>query len=492
MPSFVPPNERIPGVYQSVELQRQAGLVPLVSSVLLIGYRNTDATDELDGVIQPVDNRNQVQADYGAGCMLDLMACGAIASGKLALRDQERGSVPQLYTLGLAAPTGDGTAAATYPITITGTAASNGTMRLVIGPESFTVPTLKGETQDAIAARATDLISRKAPEMAFTASVDANVVTLTARHTGTWANDLTLWAETRAAPGVTVAIAPGVAGEGNLDLAPALDAAYAIDFDAIVVPQDDVATQSLLRQHVIDGWDYTRERYQIVVAAQGGDIVAAQTAARALDDFRVILVHGERTPSVRESARSLPCQIAAAAAGRLWSQRRPNWNFNLAAIGAYGRPRSIDRGALSDTIAAGVCEIVEPESGNAPGAFVDPVTTAVTDQTGHTDAPDTTWQPVEYPKTAAYVLRQVRIELARFAQLDSDEDTRIAAIAAARTVLQLAADQRIIRPPDDDSVTASYEFVGGRTDLVLVLSYQIIVGVDVIAVRHRVRSAGAQ
>jgi hypothetical protein len=490
--SFVPATERIPGVYQRVELQRQGGLPPLQRSGCLIGYRLSTATTELDGVIKAVESRSQVQRDYGAGSMMDLMVRESLASGRLALQDQERGSVPRLFTLGVEPPSGVGTAAATYTITVTGPATANGEARLYLGPNTFRVPTVNADTADEIAARIEEFLDTAAPEMGFTAATVTNVVTLTAKHIGEWGNDLVFRAETRDAPGVSVVIAAGVAGAGVVDLTGALDLTFAQDFDYIVVPQYDTATRALLSPHVTNGWDFSRKKYRVVVAAQGGNVSAAQTAAAAIDDFRVVLAHGERTATALDSARSFPFEHAAAVGARLWSQSKPNWNFNRASLSVYGRPKNIDRDALNDTINAGVCEIVEPENGSAPGALVDPITTAVTDQTGATTASDTTWQPVEYPKVTAFLLRQIQIELDRFAQLPADEETRISAIAACRSVLQAAADEGIIQAPTDESVTAEYETVGARTDLVIGLDYRIIVGLDIIAVRHNVRAAGAE
>lgn len=491
MGTFVDPSQRAPGVYQDIELQRQAGLAPLENSICLIGYRDSTAPSETDGTIQELDGRTRAQTLYGAGSMMDLMVRNAIAAGRLALNDQVRGSAPKLFAIGLAPPSEVGDVAATWTITVTGTATADGFVRLYLGPDTFVVPTFTDETATEIAARIDEFIDRQAPEMAFTAAAALGVVTLTARHAGEWGNDLVAFADTVDAPGVSIAIAAGTAGVGNLDLSAALATSLAQDFGAVVVPQYDAATQALLAPHVTTAWSYDYARYRVIVAAQNGDVSDAQTAAAGIDSYRVVLAHGERLAlSPRESARSLPCEIAAAVAGRAFSQSAPNWNFNLASLPVHGRSRTIDRSTLNDTINAGVCEVVVPETGGSPGAFVDPVTTAVTDQTGQTTASDTTWQPIEYAKTQAFILRQMKIALERFSQLPATEETRISGIATARTVLAQAALQGFIGEVGDEDVTAAYDTVGGRTDLVITLDYRIIVGLDVIAVRHRVRSVG--
>ena len=59
MASFVPSTERIPGVYQRVQLQRQSGLAALPNSVLLIGYRDVTVAGT-GSVWRRVSNRSYV------------------------------------------------------------------------------------------------------------------------------------------------------------------------------------------------------------------------------------------------------------------------------------------------------------------------------------------------------------------------------------------------------------------------------------------------
>ncbi|WP_428262888.1 hypothetical protein, partial [Haliangium sp.] len=192
----------------------------------------------------------------------------------------------------------------------------------------------------------------------------------------------------------------------------------------------------------------------------------------------------------KQSARSFPFEVAAAVASRLFSQARSNHNFNRAPLPVYGRPRSISRDAVNDAINAGVTVVVEPERGTHSGAFVRPVSCAVTDQTRQTTAIDRRWQPIEIAKTVAFLLRQVELELDRFTQTaTADEETRISVIAACQAVLRAAEGQALLGPVSNESVLAAYELVGGATHLVVALEYGVRTALDIIAVQHNVTRA---
>jgi hypothetical protein len=495
MTSFIPSTERIPGVYQRVQLQRQGGLAPLEQSILLIGYRLAASASDNDNTAIRITSRSQSQSLFGAGSMLDLMVREAFKSGRLALFDSVRGGPPNVYAMPIAGPVA-ASVAATQTLTLSGTATAAGILVAYIGPETFTVQVLSGETAAEVAAKLEAAIDLRAPEMMFTAGVASAVVTLTARHIGTVGNDLVSYIDTRDTPGITAVVAAGIAGTGDVDLTTPLSNSLSDDYNAIVVPQFDASTQALLAPHVVTAWGYERKRYRLVVAAQNGDVSDAQTAAAAVDDWRVMYAHAERTDGAGpppfvflSSSRSMPFEVAASAAARLFSQRQPNWNFNNATLSAYGRPKTIDRDTLNDTLDAGVAEIVEPERGGAPGSFVDPVTTAVTDQTGATSAADKTWAPVEIAKTVAFMLRQIQLELDRFSQAAADEQTRISVIAACFRVLRAAEQSKIVTNISNESVFAEYELVGAATHLVVTLNYAVITGLDIVAVNHNVTRA---
>jgi hypothetical protein len=128
---------------------------------------------------------------------------------------------------------------------------------------------------------------------------------------------------------------------------------------------------------------------------------------------------------------------------------------------------------------------------------VDPVSTATTDQTGQSPGVlDRTWQPIEIAKTVAAVVRSVNEMLAGLEQLAATEETRLTGKARALGVLRAFNRLGVISGVagaasaiEDDAVGAEFENVGAATHLVIDLNYAVIVGLDIVAVRHNVSRA---
>ena len=288
--------------------------------------------------------------------------------------------------------------------------------------------------------------------------------------------------------GLSVDVSRGTDGAGILALSAALDASLAIDFDCIALPESDAATCALVKAHIVDAWDYTQQRYRIIVLGTTGDLAEAQTGAAELDDFRVMLACAEKIAGAsspfdrKHSSRSHGFELAASAAARLYTQRQPNYNYNQATLSVVGRPATINRANVNDAIEAGVTIVMAPDKGRSH--IVDPVSTAITDPI--TGNPSTEWQPIEIAKTVQTNTRSIQAELSLFPRADADATTLETARAAALAVLETAAGARLIKPVANDDVTAVYEIVGGSTHLVLTVNYAVITGLDMVAVTHNI------
>jgi hypothetical protein len=494
--SFVPADVRIPGVYPRVQLQKEVGLLALPRKVLLIGWRLSSAPSTFDLIPRRVRTRGEVQAAAGAGSALDLMARAAFACGPLARRDRETGSLPEIWVMAVPPASGMGTATATQTSTFAGPATANGTITGYLGSEVVSFTVASGDTADDIAAAARAASQRAEPNLTHTSTVTDEVVTHTAREPGVWGEDLVIYWDVSQAPGVTVTVARGTTGAGVVDLSDALDAALATDWTIVVLPQDDAATLATLPVHVDAAWDFTRQRYAAYCLGARGDLSDAETVAGELDDWRIIAANAEQVPgeggvpfAFARSARAFSFEAAAAIGSRLLTQRRVSYNFNRATLPVLGRPSSVDTGAINDAINAGVSVVLEPAPG-ATSIVVDPVTTAVTDQTGATNLPDATWQPVEIVLTTASVVRQVTIALTGYEQRDADEDTLADARSATLAVLRaFELDERALGEVDDSDVAVKYVAVGAATHLVVDLQFRVKTGIDIVAVTHQVRRA---
>lgn len=495
MPSFVSPSERIPGVRQLVALQPQGGLAALTSRILLCGGRLTAIGTAGDLVPVRARNRSDVQAVAGTGSQLDLMARAAFAVGDLARRDSPIGSVPEIWVMPMAPVSGG--AASTQTLTFVGTTTAAGTMTIYAAGKVTSVVVPVGSDATAIAALADTALSAIESDLPFTAAPALGVVTLTAREQGAVFEELVLYVDLGDITGMAVTIARGTNGTGALSFSAALTAALATDWDCIVVPQDDTTTRDLLEPHVELAWSYTEQKYAILVVATGSTLISAETYAAAVDDWRVVVACAEKTAGgsspydFAQSSRAFSFEVAADVAARLFSQRKPNRNYNLATLAVHGRPRTgITNSEINDAINAGITVVMAPERGSALGIIVDPISCALTDQTSAaTGAPDTQWQPIEIAKTVAFVLRQVQLRLELLAQLPADEPTRLLGKAAALGVLDAAQTDGLLTFAGNAAVTAEYELVGAATHLVLTLDYAVLVGLDIVAVSHNVSRA---
>ncbi len=496
MPSFVSASERIPGVYQEVNLQREIGLAQGTPKVLLIGERLTSASSAHDGLAK----RMRTRADaviYGRGSKIDLMVKAALQSAQQARLDAERGITPELYAMGVA-PLIAPDVAEVQTVTFAGIATTAGTATLRVAQQTVTYPVAVGDTAATIAAALEAELARVEPDLPFTAGVAGAVITLTARERGAWGTELVVEYDTGvdAPAGITATIAETAAGTGNVSLTTSLDAALAQGpWRAVIVGEDSAAARTALRTHVRSSWDYTEAKYHNGICAVGTDFSDAETAAAAVDDWRVMVACAEKVAgspifNIPNSSRAFGFEVAASVGTRVYSQTRANFNFNLATLPISGRPINVQRSVVNDAIDGGVTAVLAHRNGADPGQIMDPVSSAVTDQTGAAPgAPDRTWAPFEIAKVVQTITLAMQAELAGFAQLTADEQTRLAAKAAALSILRDAARQGLIAAVADDQVTATFEIVGAATHLVLVLDYAVITGLDVIAVSHNVRRA---
>ncbi|MEM9491260.1 MAG: hypothetical protein AAGC55_19080, partial [Myxococcota bacterium] len=395
--SFLPSNERIPGVRQRHRLQRQSGL-QVSRRVLLIGARSTEAGDEYDFEARRVRGRADSKAMYGAGSMLDLMVRAALMSGDIARFDRDPGGTPELYALAIPPAMG---AEAAQILTFTGQATNTGSVVIAANDHFVRVGVPQGATAADIAAAAALALARIAPDLAYTVEADNADVLFSAREPGTWGEQLFIHADTSEIAGIDASVTRFTTGAGELDLGEALATSMASDWDCVVLPESSATTRPAAKAHVADAWDYTNERYRLVVLGHTGALDEAIAQAGELDDWRIVLAHSEQTPGAggtpwdrKRSARMHSFELAAAVGARLYSQERANHNYNHAALAQVARPATVARPALNDAIGAGVTVVIQGERGES-AVILDPVTTYQTNAEG---APDTTYQPVEVVK----------------------------------------------------------------------------------------------
>ena len=494
MPTFVPASERIPGAYQQVLLTREPGLLQSERRVLLLGWRLSAASADNDLLPVRVRTRAEGVALYHSGSQLDLMIRQVLSSGEKARLDSPRGSTPAIYCVSVPPPAGT---AATQVMTATGTATSSGEMFVSVNGNTRSVQVLSGDDATTIALSIVAAITALGPDIAATAGSALGVVTVSAREPGIWGEELVLSIDDSQVAGASVAITDGVLGAGLADFSAAIDVALEGEYDVMIVPQDDTTTRALLKPHILDAWDYTNERDHGLLVASAGDLSDAQTAASTLDDWRLGVTCAEKITGapnpwdLDSSSKALSFEVVAAVGARLRSQSRANYNFNRASLPCSGRPRNLPTSVVNDAINAGVLVVLEPERSDSVGEIVDPISTAITDQSAAaTGASDLTWQPLEILFVVQQIRRSMRAELDNFVTLIGDDETLRQGRDAAFAVLNEATRAGLIQAVTDQNVSAEFVTVGPTQRLVIDVSYNVIVGVDIVEITHNVSRAG--
>lgn len=259
--SRIPANWRMPLYWVEVDSSK-AGLPINRTPTLLVGIKRTASP----GVVNvPIPVSSQAQADnlFGRGSQLAGMFKAYFANNWAS----------EVWAL----PVVEGTTAATFTATVTGTATSAGTIHLYIGGRHVPVAVASGDTATAIGT---------AIAAAVTADLDsyvsavpaAGIVTLTAREKGTFGNDLRISDSYYGAvggetipSGLTMAYTIPVNGAGDPTFTAAISALGENQVEYVCMPFTD--STSMLAWETEFGfsdtgrWGFIRQLYGHIFAA---------------------------------------------------------------------------------------------------------------------------------------------------------------------------------------------------------------------------------
>ncbi|RJT26919.1 phage tail sheath subtilisin-like domain-containing protein [Buttiauxella izardii] len=300
----IPSDIRVPLFYAEMD-NSAANTAQTSAPSLLIGHVNAGAAIATNQLIL-MPSPDYAVRQCGAGSQLARMV------------EAYRQTDPFGELWVIAVPDTAGTAA-TFTLTVTGSAAASGVISLYVGRRRIQVNVTTG---DALAVIATSIASAITADgqTPFTATAAAGVVTLTARHKGTWANDIPVslnyygfsGGETLPA-GVNVVIANGTAGAG----APALTATIAAmgdePFDYIGHPYNDTASVNTFTLEMNDSsgrWSWLRQIYGHVYTAKIAAVSDLVTVGDMFNDQHLTLAGYEKT------VQSCPDELAASRTAR--------------------------------------------------------------------------------------------------------------------------------------------------------------------------------
>ncbi|KNC89900.1 phage tail sheath C-terminal domain-containing protein [Trabulsiella odontotermitis] len=302
---------RKPGKYFEFNTRLAVRTLPgNVQNVLMVVQMLSTGLAEALSIVD-IFSDEQAATYFGRGSVGHQMATAAIGAN----------SYLQLQMIGVAdAATAT---AATGKITVTGPATSNGTLSVSIGGTRLDVGISADDTATEIAASLVEVITQN-PALPVTAVAADGVVTLTSRHKGTVANDITVSA-TVSASGSTVAVVAMAGGNVDPDIAPALAAAFAAGHDIVVSPFSTQDALTVLRTHLDKVSGPLEQRGAIGVAGWPKSLSTGTTLAASLNSGRITI--GWHNGSVKS-----PAQIAAAYAAVIASEEDPARPLNTLAM----------------------------------------------------------------------------------------------------------------------------------------------------------------
>ncbi|OSI25063.1 phage tail sheath subtilisin-like domain-containing protein [Neisseria dumasiana] len=319
----IPASTRKPGVYAEWNTKLAVRNLPTNKQrVCIIAQHNQaalGALTELENVFSAAD----AAAKYGAGSMAHLMVTAAIKAYPYAD-----------LSLITVADNGSGVAA-TGTVTLTGSATTQGVLRLNIGnADTLTVGISSGDNAQK-AANAVKAAVDATPDLPVTAAVSEATVTLTAKNKGTAGNSIRLRVS-NTAEGIKAAASAMTGGDADPDIQPALTAISAEGHHIIACGVNDEANLIKLRTHLDAVGSPMEKRWAIGVYGHTGTLAQATTLAGRLNHGHIVSTWYRGTPS-------LPCELAAAFAAVMAGEEDPARPLNTLALNSIGVCDSKDK-----------------------------------------------------------------------------------------------------------------------------------------------------
>lgn len=430
--STVPTNIRRPGAFHEfIHTAAGRGLTPLTIRVAIIGIK-TAAGSAVNGT--PIQIFDEVDAETKLG-----VGSQACMGAKMAFRQARRqGAMPEAWAVTIAEP--GASVAAAQTLTVTGTATAAGDVVVRIAGRTIRAGVSVGDVQNTIAAAIKAAIDAIASDLPTTAGVAANVVTCTHRTTGVNGNDV-LYEVVSTPAGVAVASAQSVAGTGTVAIATSLDALLDKDYDFICIGNHLAGDVTALITHTTAAWGFAEKKFRFGVLAERGTVSTANTLATGGNDKTVLVITYEGCPN-------LPIEIAVAAATAAAGKVNPNANLDGEVLELYPPAANLAYTAseIESALAAGATPLAPTFEGTGTQ-----VVRMVTTKTTEGGAPFEALRDLAFPRTAAFLARQVDIGYrTRFKQevLDGGGDLLQRIRDMVIEVNRAAEAQRIVRDVD--------------------------------------------
>lgn len=384
-----------PGQFLEFDNSRAVkGLAGKPMKALMIGQKLAAGTVAA-GLPTRIPSGDAAGAYFGRGSFLHAMC----ETFKLANKNTE------LYAVALDDIGGGAAAAGT--LTVTGTATAAGTIKLMVGGKRVQVAVASGDAQNAIATALNAAINA-ADALPLTSAVATNVVTATCRHKGTQGNaiDMRLNYDVGDAlpAGVSIAIVALAGGATDPDVASALTAIAATQYDTIGCGLSDATNVGKIETELATRWGPDDQIEGQAFFGIIGTVGAMQTLGDARNSPFSTLVGAGKSPTPPWVWAANVAAIDAAEP----DPARPRTGLPLIAVlppKESERPIRSERNAL---LKDGVTTFKVDDAG---AVTVERVVT--TYQKNSFNLPDISYRDITTPRTLAYLRYSARARIAQ-------------------------------------------------------------------------------
>jgi len=319
----IPSSIRKPGRYSEYNASLASrGLPANAQKVCIIGQKTSAGTGVSNVPVQ-VFSSEDAKVYGGAGSNVYLAAKAALKAN------------PNLQLWIVPVPDGAG-AAAVGTITIAGTASTTGSIEIWIGNVRAEATIFTGDTQAEIATAIKLAIEAVHLETPVIATVNAAVVTLTARNLGTLGNNIAVSYRNNNVGTSTVTIVQPTSGATDPSIATALTAIFPADYNKIMVCNNDATNLALLKTHLQDASAPTEGRTAVGFFGYTGVQATLETLAGTTLNYERLTVAYLKQTKTTQRGHSLDYEIGAAYCAVSAGESDPAMPLNTLALKGIG------------------------------------------------------------------------------------------------------------------------------------------------------------
>jgi len=284
----IPISLRTPGQYIEFDNTKAVQGLPIVAQKILVIGTRAAAGSVAQAVPTMILSAAQAEDAFGRGSMLSHM-----------FQALKRAN-PYTEVWGVALDENAAGVKATGTITVTGPATEAGTLNLYIGGRLVQVAIANGDAQNAIATNINAAINANT-DLDVTAGVAANVVTLTARHKGTYGNYIDVRANYNAGEktpkGVVLVIVALAAGATNPDVATAIAALGNEQYHTVITGYEDAVNLGKIEAELLLRWGPMQQKEGQAFVGTSGTHAAAVTLGDSRNSQFLTIANAGKSPT---------------------------------------------------------------------------------------------------------------------------------------------------------------------------------------------------